>query len=265
MNQLAMDQSDIAEILSLTTEEPSKPIADVKRIGDVDAGVDNMNEISDASSDTLSNKLDEYRLEGDNLSQHHDYMLDRFNTLFDDYVSMFSSLDVLSTLSESIKAVLPDFQLQDEFSFFSLEGENAELAAKMSQAILWGGVGVGGVAAGVGVYTSYQGWKASKAKFTRHSAKMITNYKSQVIPKHRWDKLGKLGKARVLKGLGVVGAVAGVVGAGLGIYATIQRKSPAAIFWKAACSISRTGTTKPATATTRFRGVSHPWKAICAR
>lgn len=224
MNQLAMDQSDIAEILSLTTQQPSKPIADVERIGKVDAGVDNLDLIKGESSDTLSDKLDEYRAEGDNLTQHHDYMLDRFNTLFDDYVSMFSTLDVLSALSQSIQAVLPDFQLQEEFSFFSLDGDNAELAATLSQVILWGSVGTGALAAGVGVYTSYAGWKASKVKFTRHSAKMITNYRGQVIPKQRWDKLSKLGKARVLKALGVVGAVAGVVGAGFGIYATIQNE-----------------------------------------
>lgn len=204
--------------------EPSTAIKDIDRIGEVGAGVDNYETIKATESDALAAKLQEYKDAADNLADHHAFMSFRFDDLFTEYLSMFATLDVLSGVGETIKTIVPKFQFQEEFSFFSLEGEHAEFAAKFSQAMMWGGVAIGGAGSLGGVWSSYSSWKDAKVKYKGRASKLITDFRTSVIPKENMKTLSKLGRARVFKGLGVAGAALGVVGAGLGIYATMQNE-----------------------------------------
>ncbi len=216
------NETEVDEEFTLDTPPPTSVIKDIDRIGtNVEAGDDNIDQIAEQDDEALENKLSEYENAGPNLIEHHHFMEMRFDLLFAQYVSIFTTLDVLSAVAETISAVLPNFELQETFSFFDLNGEARDIADELS-AIIVGATVIGGAASVGTVVRSYGEWKKARSTSSNAQAHVKLKFKGKVIPKGTAKALTGLRKTNWLKGLGFVGAIAGAAGGVAGIYAAIK-------------------------------------------
>lgn len=195
----------------VTETEPAEGIRDVTPIGPDDTTCETLDAdqieaqtraaVEGQSDDTLEEKMEEYASAGDLLVRHHNYMAACFSALITDLDRVSSKLDLLKEIAANAKVTVPDYQILEDFDLFGDIGE------VMQTPLVIGGV-AGGLA---GTYAAWKEFgRASKIVASAQAAKAPAKSVSSL----RWTKWGK--------GLGVAGAVVGVVGGGIGVYSTIK-------------------------------------------
>jgi hypothetical protein len=187
-------------------QQPVSEIPEIDPLGDRAA-------IDAADEATLTAKFEEYAEAAPILAEHHEWERIRFDETYAHYVKIFTSLETLESIKQTIEAIAPSFDLLEEFELIDLPADIARISAVVGKVALYGG----GVAALGGLAKAgYQSYQASKA---------VAIAKGKPIGAARSPSIVAGAKtASRWKAVGAAGAVLTVGSAAVGIIATIENQ-----------------------------------------